>query len=63
VVVVVVGGGRQPLTSHASQQLACWPTQRLPVQREASRLIAQRAFRPPTRQHVTAPGRPQVERE
>jgi len=62
VVVLVVGGGRQPFGPHASQQLACAPTQRPPVQREASRLIPQRT-RPEvaTRQQVTAPGRPQVD--
>jgi hypothetical protein len=62
VVVVVIGGGRQPLALHASQQLACWPTQRAPVQREASRFTAQRTRGDPTRQQVTAPGRPQVDR-
>jgi hypothetical protein len=62
VVVVVVGGGVQPAGPHASQQLACAPTQRGALQRDGSRLMAQRT-RPEsaTRQHVTAPGRPHVD--
>jgi hypothetical protein len=52
----------QPVGPHASQQLACVPTQRGALQRDGSRLIAQRA-RPEsaTRQHVTAPSRPHVD--
>jgi hypothetical protein len=59
---VVVGGGLQPASPHASQQLACAPTQRGALQRDASRLIEQRA-RPEaaTRQHATAPGRPHLD--
>jgi hypothetical protein len=67
-VVVTVLVVTQPLPVHASQQLAGVPTQALPpaggVQSAALRFTTQRvAPFERVRQQVTAPGRPQVERE
>lgn len=65
-VEVEVGGATHPLLEQASQQLEKPPTHALvppdPRQLPAARLIRQRVPRAVVRQHVTAPGRPHVER-
>jgi hypothetical protein len=65
--VVVVVGDTQPPDPHASQQLGTEPTHALPPfgarQASAVRFVAHRVTpRRFVRQHVTAPGRPHVER-
>jgi hypothetical protein len=62
-VVVVVDVVTQPPTPHASQQLVNVPTHPpARTHRSAVRRTAQRGPLGVVRQHVTAPGRPQVER-